>query len=306
MQYTPDGPIHGSCAWRTSRRWAAGFTLVELLVVIGIIVLLISIAIPALSTARESSRRAVCASNMRQLAQGMFAYATDHDGALPVHHGGPGPANVSTPTGQELWDLAKPTRNVILGSTTPYANDAATTHTQPEARRRIFYCPSNPDRESDPNWYNDAGGQPHAFSQTGYSFLVQRDLSQPPAPGGFMSPKWLPPPAPSLLVSTLHEPQPLNPATPNAPIDNSPSARALITDIVAGNAATYDLRNPSSSSMFGSSTNHMKGSAPAGGNICFLDGHVEWRAFSEMNVPAGTSLVTARCSDQPGAVFFFW
>src|SRR5690242_4610831 len=81
MLYTADRPPQR----RLSGRPAFAFTLVELLVVLGIIVLLISIAIPALSTAREASRRAVCASNLRQLAQGIFAYATDHDSALPVH-----------------------------------------------------------------------------------------------------------------------------------------------------------------------------------------------------------------------------
>lgn len=300
MQYTPNPSIPARCAPRALRRRTMGFTLVELLVVIGIIVLLISIAIPALSTAREASRRAVCASNLRSLAQGMIAYATDHDGALPVHHGS---ATIpTTPTGQELWDLAKPTRNVLLGSTTPYAPDA--TGVQTDVRRHVFYCPSNTDRDTDANWYNDVGGT-HAYAQTGYCFLVQRDLT-PPGPGGFMAPKWLPPPAPSLLVSNLHEPQPINPATPSATVDNSPSARALITDIVSSSVGTYDMRTPSASATFTPNTNHMKGSIPAGGNICFLDGHVEWRPFSEMNVAAGSSIVTARCSDSTSAVFFYW
>lgn len=60
-----------------------GFTLVELLVVIGIIGLLISILIPALSSAQEFSRRTACASNLRQIHAGVQMYAGDNRGFLP-------------------------------------------------------------------------------------------------------------------------------------------------------------------------------------------------------------------------------
>ena len=68
------------CPRPAPRARRGGFTLVELLVVIGIIALLISILLPSLNSARESAKSVKCLSNMRQLGQASVSFGNDHKG----------------------------------------------------------------------------------------------------------------------------------------------------------------------------------------------------------------------------------
>src|SRR5690348_15862453 len=73
--------------------WTRGFSLVELLVVIGIIALLLSILLPTLSKARQEAARIQCLSNLRQMATAAQHYAIANK-TYPASH-----YSVTTPSG---------------------------------------------------------------------------------------------------------------------------------------------------------------------------------------------------------------
>ena len=69
-------------------RRRSAFTLVELLVVIGIIALLIGVLLPVLGRAREASQRTACLSNLRELANSFRLYAANFKDAVPIGYVG--------------------------------------------------------------------------------------------------------------------------------------------------------------------------------------------------------------------------
>ncbi len=72
---------------RGPRQRVAGWTLVELMVVVAIIVLLTAVLLPSLGRSRSQAHVAVCQSNLKQVGIGVMAYAIDHRQAIPF---GPG------------------------------------------------------------------------------------------------------------------------------------------------------------------------------------------------------------------------
>ncbi len=119
------------------------FTLVELLVVIGIIALLISILLPALSKARESANTIKCAANLRGIGQGIADYVAEYRGKLPASNFytglGTDPVLGQTPTqptqGYTHWSSFLYSRKDLANSDAIFASSRGW---------EMFQCPSVP------------------------------------------------------------------------------------------------------------------------------------------------------------------
>ncbi len=112
---------------RNPSRARGGFTLVELLVVIGIIALLVSILLPTLSRAREQANQVKCLSNLRQLTNAFIMYANDNKQVLP--------ADADGGVFEEDWIWWQSSRDQNQGAIQKYLS--------PVFNPAVYRCPSD-------------------------------------------------------------------------------------------------------------------------------------------------------------------
>jgi len=175
---------------------AHAFTLVELLVVIGIIALLISILLPSLNKARESARQIKCMSNMRQLSLAVVSFAGENKGWMPGRSTGltkisptggvqpfggtPTLADYQSSADWIVWDRkidpigGGPGNgadcNITYSALAKYLGSKLRVHNTPaEANsiaanlEEVFRCPSD-DLTNRPKFYQGTGTRPYRYS----------------------------------------------------------------------------------------------------------------------------------------------
>src|SRR3954468_12162584 len=133
------------------------FTLVELLVVVGVIAILIALLMPALTRARESARRTACASNLRQLSMAFAMYYRDNGQRYPNSaHVGAQP---------EDWIYWQSSRELGDSPIARYLNTG-----DPEG----FRCPSD-DVDSHRVWFTTPKAPPEPYR---YSYIFNMRFNE--------------------------------------------------------------------------------------------------------------------------------
>jgi prepilin-type N-terminal cleavage/methylation domain-containing protein len=240
----------------------SAFTLVELLVVIGIIAVLIGILVPVASRARESANRAKCASNLRSIGQMLVSYSNGNKGNYPRtffdNKKVPMTFQDAAPPVSPPWFATGATVSVPFGSTKPGPTGPnnvpaglflliRTQDVSPEA----FICPSAGDAIRD----NFGGGSNSAKSRSNFTQL--------PTNLSFSYANPYPDAAASALNYRLNN-EVINEFVVAADMNPGKSGTYDVTAVSEGSASA-DLRK-------GNSANH-KG---AGQNVLYGDGRVSF------------------------------
>jgi prepilin-type N-terminal cleavage/methylation domain-containing protein/prepilin-type processing-associated H-X9-DG protein len=165
------------------RRCHRGFTLVELLVVIGVVALLIAILLPTLSKSRESARRVACLSNLRQVHAAFHLYAFANHDQVPI-----GYRTASKQFNSMIFSTTGGNRWVLFGLlNTAHLID----------NPNILFCPSENNPKfmfnTSANPWPDAGVPPAANIQAGYCARPQNEIPDDPTnPPAYLIPFTMP------------------------------------------------------------------------------------------------------------------
>jgi prepilin-type N-terminal cleavage/methylation domain-containing protein/prepilin-type processing-associated H-X9-DG protein len=239
--------------WRRQARSA--FTLIELLVVIAIIAILATLLLPTLQRAKEMGKRSNCRGNLRQIGFILLMYADDNQNRFPTMVTPP----PWPPTGGWAWDFPRmPTGNILVGTPHPWS-DAATV--AKGSRKKILFCPSNFELNKNDQCWGPPHCGPENFVITGYVWtLYSGNATKVPL---------------NLQVATSK---------------GIPGRSVAETELAADVIVSMDKINYLHAiGYFDQRTNHMDGKQPAGGNILFVDGHVQWRPWSQRKYVFGPS-----------------
>jgi prepilin-type N-terminal cleavage/methylation domain-containing protein len=221
------------------RRRSDGFTLIELLVVIAIIAVLASLLLPALGRAKESAKRSVCLSNLKQCGLALFLYA---DVYRRYPHQREPVTGRPFRDDEEVWTrfafyFAGEWNEVVRQAVTSGYQTVKTN--EGDSRLRILACPDLGLPIQD--FSGPSGGESSVFHMN-YYFV-----------GGAY--KW-----------RFKDSAPQTTYSPTSP--DSPGTWALMTDMIC--------ENPVGSGAFEELAHKTRIGTPAGSNHLFNDGHVQW------------------------------